>query len=101
MNPNVKSKPSNGIVIDHSGSTGGTVTEEVMPANASRTYLVFQNISDTTMHVNFGADATADTDSIRVTAGGSVTFNGNWVPSQSVNVICSSASKKFVAKEGI
>jgi hypothetical protein len=34
-------------------------------------------------------------------SGGSITFNGGWIPSQAINVICSSASKKFVAKEGI
>jgi hypothetical protein len=101
MHPNVKTRPSNGIVIDRSAATTGTSSQEVMPANESRVYLVFQNISDTIMHINFGAAATADSNSIRVNAGGSVTFNGGWVPSQAVNVICSSSGKKWVAKEGI
>lgn len=102
MHPNVRTKPSNGIVIDRSGAIlAGGVSFEVMPANESRTYLVFQNISDTIMHINFGAAATVDSNSIRVGAGGSVTFNGGWVPSQAVNVICSSSGKSWVAKEGI
>ena len=99
--PNVKTKPSNGTVIDRSGATTGTSSQEVMASNESRTYLAFQNISDTTMFVNFGASATTDDNSLRVLSGGSITFNGGWIPSQAINVICSSASKKFVAKEGI
>jgi len=96
-----KTKPLSGEVIDRSGATTGTSSQEVMPVNESRTYLVFQNISDTTMYVNFGALATTDTDSIKVNSGGSITFNGGWVPNQVVNVICSSAGKKWVAKEGV
>lgn len=101
MHPNVKTKPSAGTVIDRSGVTTGTVSQQVMAANESRTYLVIQNISDTTMFVNFGAAATADDNSLRVLSGGSITFNGGWVPSDAVNVICSSSGKKWVAKEGI
>ncbi len=102
--PNVKTKPSTGNVIDHSSATATTTaaagTQSVMPANDSRTYLVFQNISDTLMRIDFGQTATED-EGIQVQAGGSVTFNAAWVPSQQVFVRCSSATKKFVAKEGI
>jgi hypothetical protein len=102
--PNVKTKPSTGNVIDHSSTTATTTaaagTQSVMPANDSRTYLVFQNISDTLMRIDFGQTATED-EGIQVQPGGSVTFNAAWVPSQEVFVRCSSTTKKFVAKEGI
>jgi len=102
--PNVKTKPSTGIVIDHSSATATTTaaagTQSVMPANDSRTYLVFQNISDTLMRIDFGQTVTED-EGIQVQPGGSVTFNAAWVPSQEVFVRCSSTAKKFVAKEGI
>jgi hypothetical protein len=46
-------------VLDHSTDTAVTTAalgaQSVMPANESRTYLVFQNISDTLMRINFGA----------------------------------------------
>lgn len=81
-------------------TTAAAGTQIVMPANESRTYLVFQNISDTVMNLNFGATALT-TDSITVQPGGSVTFNSAWVPSQEVFLRCSSTGKAFVAKEGI
>lgn len=96
---NVRTRPTAGMIVDHSTTTTGS-SQLVMAEQASRAYLVIQNISDTAMVVNFGAAATAD-DSISLAAGGSVTFNGGWVPSQAVYLLCSSASKKFVAKEGI
>lgn len=102
--PNVKTKPSTGNVIDHSSSTAVTTalagTQSVMPENASRTYFVFQNISDTLMRIDFGQTVT-DNEGIQVQPSGSVTFNAAWVPSQEVFVKCSSTTKKFVAKEGI
>jgi hypothetical protein len=103
--PNVKTKPSTGNVIERSTITAfsslvATGQQLVMPANESRTYLVFQNTSDTLMRINFGAAAT-DANGIQVQPGGSVTFNSAWVPSQSVFVRCSSNAKTFVAKEGI
>ena len=101
--PNVKTKPSNGNVLDHSSASSGAAPSGahiVMLANESRTYFVFQNISDTVMSINFGADAGA-ADSIVVQPGGSVTFNSAWVPSQQVFLRCSSTGKEFVAKEGI
>ena len=103
-NPNVKTKPSTGNVIDHSDETNTTFSvggaQSVMPANPSRTYLVFQNISDTEMFLNFGAVAFANK-SIKVSPSGSVTFNSAWIPSQEVFLRCSSDGKYFVAKEGI
>jgi hypothetical protein len=101
--PNVKTKPSNGNVLDHSSASSGAAPSGahiVMLANESRTYFVFQNISDTVMSINFGANAGA-ADSIVVQPGGSVTFNSAWVPSQEVRLRCSSASKSYVAKQGI
>ena len=101
--PNVKTKPSTGTIINRSGATvtaSGFGLQSVMPANPSRTYLVFQNISDTTMLINFGETAGA-LDSITVAPNGSVTFNAGWVPSQEVFLRCSTNSKNFVAKEGV
>jgi hypothetical protein len=103
--PNVKTKPSTGNVVDRSGNSqfSSLVTtglQTVMSANESRTYLVFQNTSDTLMRINFGAAAT-EANGIQVQPGGSVTFNAAWIPSQAVFLRCSSDAKPFIAKEGI
>ena len=102
-NPNVKTKPSTGNVLDHSTTTVSSAafgTQLVMPANESRTYLVFQNNSDTLMRINIGGFAVIP-QSIAVQPGESVTWNSVWVPSEEVYVRCSSTAKDFTAKQGI
>lgn len=96
---NVRTRPTVGTVVDRSGTTTGA-SQKIMDEQGSRAYLVIQNVSDTLMRVNFGAAAVAGS-SIELAAGGSVTFNGGWVPGQAVYLLCSSAAKVFVAKEGI
>lgn len=91
--------PSTGTIADFSGSSTGA-SQKVLDANTSRRYLVVQNISDTTMWLNFGATATAD-DSVQLLPGGSATFNGAWVPGDEVHLLCSTSGKKFVCKEGV
>ena len=89
-------------VVDRSGSiTAGGTSQQVMAKNTARRYLVFQNVSDTAMYVNFGGAALVDTDSVKINAGGSLTFSDEWVPADAVHVICATTGKKFVAKEGI
>lgn len=91
--------PSTGTIADFSGSSTGA-SQKVLDENPNRRYLVVQNISDTTMWLNFGATATAN-DSVQLLPGGSITFNGSWVPGDEVHLLCSTAGKKFVCKEGV
>jgi hypothetical protein len=103
-NPNVRTNPSTGVLIDRSATLNTEFFITVALENAARSYFLFQNISDATMWLNVGDVATADNDSIYVAPQGSVLFNGSFVPSGVINVICPAASggpKKFVAKEGI
>lgn len=90
-----------GPVADYSSTTDSGNKTVIAATNASRTYLMFQNNSDTTMYLYLGAGTPSDTNSIKVNAGGSVTFNGSWVPDSIVQVRCSSASKAFACYEGI
>ena len=46
------------------------------------------------MYVNFGAAATTD-DLLISKNGGGIVFESGFVPTDSVNVICSAASKKY------
>jgi hypothetical protein len=65
-----------------------------LASNASRQYLLIQNVSDTDMYFNFGATATSDHLFI-AKSGGGIVFESGFVPTDAVNVICSAASKKF------
>jgi hypothetical protein len=96
--------PVIGALTDRSMNLDSGDSVELAPAKASRGYFLFQNISDAAMWLNFGAAATANNNSIYVATQGSVLFNGSFIPNQTINVLCPTASggstKRFVAKEG-
>lgn len=93
--------PEDGTPADGSGSTAVAATsEEVFAANAGRVYLLVQNVSDTNMWVDFGAAAVVGQPSVLLAAnGGSIVFDGSFVPTSTVNVVCSASGKAYVAKE--
>lgn len=90
-----------GSFTDRSGTiTAGDTSQQVMAANASRKYLLFENVSDVDMWVNFGVAAVKNQPSILVKAnGGTFTFESNFVPTQALHVICVTTGKAFTAKE--
>jgi hypothetical protein len=103
-NPNVRINPITGELIDRSGTLTSDLFITVALENTARSYFLFQNISDATMWLDFDAIPAADNSSIYVAPQGSVLFNGTFIPSGIINVICPAASggdKKYVAKEGI
>jgi hypothetical protein len=92
-----------GSLIDGSGDIATlNVSEEVFAENGSRQYLLIQNVSDTTMWVNFGTAAVADQPSIMLVSGAALEFgagNTGVVPTATVNIICSASGKAYTAKE--
>ena len=78
---------------------GGTA--QTISAAKPRRYMLFQNISDTAMWLNFGAVATADTPSVYIAGGANagIVFEGSFVPDGLVSVMCATTGKKFVFKE--
>lgn len=96
---------SSGALNDYSGSiTAGATAQQLIAANSARRYLIIQNISDTAMWVNFGTTAVGDQPSIKLPAdsgsgGGSLVFEGSFVPSGLVSLMCATTGKKFVCKE--
>jgi hypothetical protein len=90
----------NGSVVKVRGTTSAVAnTSQPAPAplssfSANRRYLFFQNISDTDMYINFGATATYD-DLLVVKNGGTIVFETTFVPTDSLNVVCSAPSKKY------
>ena len=69
-----------------------------LPARATRQYLLIQNLSDTAMNVNFGANASATTMLLPANGGG-VEFSGAYVPLSAVNIFCTAASKPYYILE--
>ncbi len=76
--------------------TSGGVSQQVFGANASRVYLLIVNPSDTIMYVEFGSAAT--TASIPIAANGGF-YEPLVAPGQTVNLLCATTGKAFVAKQ--
>lgn len=70
-----------------------------LSARGTRKYLLIQNLSDTAMNVNFGANASPTTMLLPANGGG-VEFSGSfYVPLTDVRIFCNSASKPYYILE--
>lgn len=88
-------------LTDGSGTIATANTSQTaLVANATRKYLLFQNVSDTDMYINFGAAATiAGAGSLWIQAlGGSLVFEDFACSTDAVNVICSASGKAYTIK---
>lgn len=96
----LSSASSSGALTDRSGAIAVLDTaQQVMGENPTRKYLLFTNVSDTDMWLNFGVAAVKDSPSFLVKAGGgSLVMEGSFVSSELLSVI-GAAGKKFTAKE--
>lgn len=88
-------------LTDRSGtiSNGGT-SQEVMGANANRTYLLVQNVSAGDLWINFGVAAVANQSSIKLAPGAAFVMEDNAVEVRAVNVIGATTGQAYTAKEG-
>jgi hypothetical protein len=93
---------SKGTLTDQSGTTSGipNTSTQIMAANATRKYLLIQNVSNVNMWINFTSAATTNQPSILLSAGSSFIMEDSFVSTEAINVISSSASRSFTAKEG-
>lgn len=89
----------NGGFTDHSGVTPDALSHVVAAANATRHYLMIQNISDDTLWVNFGVAAVTNQPSIRLRAGAVYIMESSFLNTASVNLI-GAAGLAYVIKEG-
>jgi len=88
----------NGLFIKRSGAIAvGNTSQQITAANTARKYLLIQNISDTDMYLGIGETAT--TSGLLVPKNGGCLGWDAFVPTNAVNVICTIATKKFVAFE--
>lgn len=96
-------QPNSTNMLDASGTiTLANVSQQVLANDTSnmRRYILFQNLSDTDMWINFGSPATVGAfGSIWVApAGGSISFEAGFCPVDALSVICSAANKYFTLK---
>lgn len=93
---------SGNVPTDGGGTitTGGT-SQVIFAANESRRSFEFQNTSDTVMYLDFGQAATSTlTKSFTVAPGGFYAHVSNFPYTTSINVLCATTGKTFVAKQG-
>jgi hypothetical protein len=96
----VTANPAIGTLTDRSGSitTGGTA-QQLAAANATRKYLLIQNISAGDLWLNFTTTAVSDQPSIKLTPGSSFSMEGSYVSTEAVSVIGATTGQKFTSKE--
>lgn len=93
---------SQGNLLDHSGEIANNNTsQQVMPANANRKYLLIQNVSGISLWIGFNTDANQDQPSIKLLANGSFDMENSFICTQSVSIIGATAGSSFTAKEGV
>lgn len=99
----LSSRGARGTATDRSG-TATAVTAVVAAANPDRIYFLIQNLSTEIIYVKIGASATT-TSSIALSpasataVGGGIIWEGNFIPTESINVRSTSGSAAYVAVE--
>lgn len=95
--------PAGGTLIDRSGTiTAGGTAQTGVAAKADRRYLLVQNKSTASesFWVNFGGTAAvADSPSIEIAPGVTLTFESGFVPSGAISVIAATTGTAFTIKE--
>lgn len=93
-------KQGGGALTDRSGTvTSGGTSQQVAAANASRKFFCYQNTSDETQFLNFGAAASA-ANSFEIGPKGYWESGPNFCPTGTVNMLGATTAKSYTAKEG-
>jgi hypothetical protein len=81
-------------------TTGGT-HQQVFATNASRKFLLVQNLSDTDMYLGIGFNPSNTTpDGILLSkSGGGIVFESSYIPTQEIRIVCATTGKRFEALE--
>lgn len=88
-----------GTFTDRSGTvTVGGTSQQVMAANATRSYLLVQNVSTADLWVNFGGSAVTNQPSLKLAPGASFEMTDP-VNTALVSVIGATTGQAFAAKE--
>ncbi len=87
----------NNTIFVNMGFSIGVKSEEALPANAGRTYLLIQNNGAGTIQISFGNKADGF-NSVEIASGGN--YEPWVIPSSSINVKASAANSRVVIVEG-
>lgn len=94
--------PQQGVLTDRSGSlAAGNTSQQMMASNATRKYLLIQNV-DTAEDLWFtfgGSAAVKDQPSLKLAPGGSFVMEGSFISTEAVQVIALTTGHKWSAKE--
>ena len=90
-----------GALTNRSGTiTAGGTAQQLMAANAVRSYLFVQNVSNNDLWINFTTTAVQAQPSIRLEPGDAFEMSGaGFVSTELVSIIGSSTGQAFTAKE--
>lgn len=90
-----------GTISTYNGSiSSANTSQQVVTGNTSRKYFAVQNNSDTDMYVGVGYAPTTTIGAYLASGGGSLVFESGFVPTQAINILCTTSGKNFVAWEG-
>jgi hypothetical protein len=76
------------------------VSQEIVPANLERKYLLIQNTSDKDMYVGIGEDPTELGRGLLIPKNGGSLICDLFIPTQAINIYCGTDGKTFVCLEG-
>lgn len=98
-----------GALTNRSGTiTAGGTAQVLAAANTARRYLMIQNASVGTLWVSLDTTAVAGSPSIALEgcnvandgSGGSLVFEGSFIPTGAISIIGATTGQAFVGKEG-
>lgn len=91
---------SKGSVTDRSGTiTLGGTAQTLMAANATRKYLLIENVSNKNLWFNFTTTAVQDQPSCLLLPNAAFVMEGAFVSTEAISVIGATTGKSFTAKE--
>lgn len=85
--------------MTHTAVTIGNTSTSVVASNATRKYLLLQNISDEDIFIKFGAAAVSNEGILIPANNGSYILEGKIISDQAVNGICASGSKTLLVTQ--
>jgi hypothetical protein len=76
------------------------VSQQIIPANTERKFLLVQNTSDKDMYVGIGEDPTEPGKGLLLAKNGGSLICDLFIPTQAINIYCNTDGKTFVCLEG-
>lgn len=90
-----------GTLTNRSGTiTLGGTAQTLAAANATRKYILIENVSSGDLWINFTTTAVINQPSFKIVANGSFVMEGTFISTELISIIGATTSQAFTAKEG-